>query len=691
MTYAEPLAPMMADVASELLGSPNERLSKPRENLLRYGSRGSFEVNTAEGWFADYEAGAKGGVLALVKHKTGAANDAEALKWLEDKGIKQPSEQAERKFYDYRDETGAVAYRVERCPAGSMQRFRQHGPDGMGGFVARSGVMQGVRPVPYRLPELIAADPGEIVFICEGEKDADRLAARGLIATTNPGGAGKWRADFAPLFAGRRVVVLEDNDDAGRKHAADVMAKVQGTAAEVAVLSLPGLPPKGDVSDWLNAGGKVADLQTLAAKALDGEGPDLLPSLDLAELAGVPAKPKVFVIPKIAPADEVTLFTGPGAAGKSLFLQQATTAFAAGAPLLGLNLAQGRAIYMTCEDDAEQLHWRQEHICQALGVPMASLAGKLRLVSLRGGLDNELATFAADGTIRPTAAFQRLSATMKADGARLVVLDNVAHLFTGNENDRGDVTRFINLLNGLAGETRAAIVLVGHPNKQGDEYSGSTGWINAVRSQVFLQRDRDSEGNVNDPDARVLSIGKPNYTQAGEALRFRWHNWAYILDDDLPADTRAEFAATIKANGENAAFLRCLKARNDQKRHVSEKPTAANFAPRQFEKMAEAKGTKRAAFERAMERLFAIGQIERGLLWRDTAEGKDIFGLREASGKLTGNLPETPSAESRKPAEIDRKHSVYSINTIPGAANGAAAPDDEEDGDPFDPRTWGDE
>src|SRR3546814_16033271 len=95
-----------------------------------------------------------------------------------------------------------------------------------------------------------------------------------------------------------------------------------------------------------------------------------------------------------------------------------------------------------------------------MDVPMASLAGRLHLISLRGALDNELGTFAADGTLSLAPAYHRLARTMEVTGSKLVFLDNVAHLFTGNENDRGQVTRFVNLLNRMAGNTGAAILLI---------------------------------------------------------------------------------------------------------------------------------------------------------------------------------------------------------------------------------------
>ena len=116
--------------------------------------------------------------------------------------------------YGYRDETGELLFEVVRF---EPKDFRQRRPDGNGNWLWKLG---STRRVLYRLPELLAADPAEPVFIVEGEKDADRLRALGFVATTNPQGAGKWgKADRAAL-AGRHVVVLPDNDQAGRDHAA---------------------------------------------------------------------------------------------------------------------------------------------------------------------------------------------------------------------------------------------------------------------------------------------------------------------------------------------------------------------------------------------------------------------------------------------------------------------------------------
>ena len=93
------------------------------------------------------------------------------------------------------------------------------------------------------------------------------LASLGLIATTNPGGASKGKSKWLPEFSesprGRNVVILPDNDEPGRKHAEAVAFSLQGKANSIKVVILDGLPAKGDVSDWLNAGGTVEQLEAL--------------------------------------------------------------------------------------------------------------------------------------------------------------------------------------------------------------------------------------------------------------------------------------------------------------------------------------------------------------------------------------------------------------------------------------------
>ena len=156
--------------------------------------------------------------------------------------------------YRYCDEQGIHLFDVIRL---EPKAFRQRAASG-------AWSLKGIRRVPYRLPQLIAGVKSDrTVFVTEGEKDVGALVGLGLVATTCPGGADKWKPEFNEHFRGARIVVLPDNDVAGRAHGRDVAAQLFAVAKEVRIIELPDLPPKGDVSDWLSQGGTVAELKKL--------------------------------------------------------------------------------------------------------------------------------------------------------------------------------------------------------------------------------------------------------------------------------------------------------------------------------------------------------------------------------------------------------------------------------------------
>lgn len=167
--------------------------------------------------------------------------------------IRSSGQAAISSVYRYRDEQGVCLFEVCRLdPKG----FRQRKPDGTWG-------VNGTRKVLYHLPELISADRTQRVFVVEGEKDVHALEGLGLVATTNPGGAGKWRSEYAEHLRGHPVVVLPDNDAPGQQHAEQVSSSLRGVASQVQIIDLPGLPEHGDVSSWLDAGHTADELRAL--------------------------------------------------------------------------------------------------------------------------------------------------------------------------------------------------------------------------------------------------------------------------------------------------------------------------------------------------------------------------------------------------------------------------------------------
>ena len=158
--------------------------------------------------------------------------------------------------YDYCDGDGSLLFQVCRY---KPKKFRQRRPDGKGEWVWNLGSVQRVL---YRLPELLAS-PEATVYLVEGEEDTDRLAKLGFLATTNSGGAKKWKPQYSRTLKGRDVVILPDNDGAGHKHARKVATELLDWAASVKIVPLPGLAKGQDVSDWLDAGHTIDELQEL--------------------------------------------------------------------------------------------------------------------------------------------------------------------------------------------------------------------------------------------------------------------------------------------------------------------------------------------------------------------------------------------------------------------------------------------
>lgn len=364
---------------------------------------------------------------------------------------------------------------------------------------------------------------------------------------------------------------------------------------------------------------------------------------------GIEPQPQQWILDGAMPRLQATLLTGSGSSGKSLFGQQLATCVSIGAPLLGIDTVEAKALYLTCEDDLDALQLRQRGICKALGVPERDLSGRLYLASLVGEIGNELALFDTAGRISASPLFASLRNLAIDNGIGLIVLDNTAHLFAGNENDRHHVAGFVGLLNKLAAEIGGAVLLIGHPNKSGAEFSGSTAWTNQVRSRLFMEAPIDENGNVLDPDARTLRRAKSNYARNGETVEFRWHDWAFVRPDDLPVDQRAEIAANVKASTENIAFMRCLAAATERRQAVSDH-SGTNLYSTIFPRMKEARGVKKAGFEAAFQRLLGLGEIEldKKLWQRENRAWK--CGIKAAE-KRTDHLHRPPAPTDPQPIE----------------------------------------
>lgn len=209
-----------------------------------------------------------------------------------------------------------------------------------------------------------------------------------------------------------------------------------------------------------------------------------------------------------------TLLAGRGGIGKSLLVQQLLTSLACGLPTWGAASQPLNVLYWACEDDVDQLWRRQTAICKQLKIPFSDLGGMH--VDARSGLENTL--LATDfGKPSWTAKIELLRQQVNDLNIDVLALDNLGHTFGANENNRHDVTVFLNGIAGLVTGRKFCPILLGHPSKAvGSDYSGSTAWENAVRMRWYLDDKmpdaKPDEDAPPDRDYRVLAKRKANYT-----------------------------------------------------------------------------------------------------------------------------------------------------------------------------------
>jgi putative DNA primase/helicase len=262
--------------------------------------------------------------------------------------------------YDYTDEHGALLYQVVRFdPKG----FAQRRPDGNGGHVWK---LDGIPRVLYRLPELTGQTT---IYVVEGEKDADAVRRLHIPATTNAGGAGKWRDEYAAQLkaAGcQHVVVFPDNDPPGEAHGRDVARRCTADGLAVKMIPLPGLPEHGDVSDWLAAGHTRDELAAIVKAAplwkerLVAQ-PTPLELTSLAELLGEPEDTLEWIVEDRIPAGSIAAIVAPPKAGKSTLARDLAYAVATGGRWLGWRTRVGAVWYLVLEDKRSEVrkHFRQ--------------------------------------------------------------------------------------------------------------------------------------------------------------------------------------------------------------------------------------------------------------------------------------------------------------------------------------------
>ncbi|MBS4018728.1 MAG: AAA family ATPase [Dechloromonas sp.] len=401
--------------------------------------------------------------------------------------------------WDYLAADGSLLACVYRHDTPSGKQYRP--------WDVRARAMRMPEPRPlYNLPAIATADA---VVLVEGEKCADALMQRGIVATTAMGGAATAldKTDWTPL-AGKTVAVWPDHDEAGARYAAAVIQKLASIGAKVRRVHVPqDKPAKWDAADAVAEGFDVEALLRASQPVIGIT--TVAPALDLTRwraadrFAGQPQQRR-WLVEGVFPQAQAALIAAAGGVGKSFLLLALTREVAAfdgrwaNAPTLfgGALAGHGVAIYITAEDDAIEVHNR----LNALG-PIPDRLYVLPLPDAGGAVP----LFAPDPATRGpaiTAAWMDLERQLKAiPSLCLVVLDPLQPLCALDLNVPENAQFVCSRLAALAASTGASVIVSHHfakreassPEQAREAIRGTGGLVDGVRAVYALWHPKEDQ------------------------------------------------------------------------------------------------------------------------------------------------------------------------------------------------------
>jgi hypothetical protein len=523
---------------------------------IHHGKKDNFAVNPVNGvWFCHSECGRGGDILKLEEELTGSDFPTCKAKVLQLLSLTHPEFQLfstdaggesagtcptetgtpaeglkEVERYPYQDVYGDLLFEVVRYekPDGSKD-FRQCRPDGKGDVIWN---LEGIDRVPYHLPKVIKA---ETVYLPEGEKDVHTLEGWGLVASCNPGGAGGSHlyTGWGKHFHGAKIVILPDNDDRGRNHAAAVAVALLSVAASTRIVELPGLPPKGDVTDWRDAGGTFEKFCKLTEAAVPLNLKTLLALRTSWGLAGakvshkgqssilatrclsdIDAKPVSWLWPGRIARGKVSIIAGNPGLGKSQLAANIAAIVTTGGswPVDQTKCELGDVVVLNGEDDpADTLRPRLE-----------AAGADLKRVHFVDGVIVGGATNGATKAFSLAEDLQALGQTLEKIGSvAAVVIDPItAYLGNVDSHKNADVRALLTPLGELAARYNTAIIGVSHLTKAGGpqalmRVTGSLAFVAAARAAFLVTADPQDKAR------RLFLPMKNNIGPADEGLAFR--------------------------------------------------------------------------------------------------------------------------------------------------------------------------
>jgi hypothetical protein len=408
--------------------------------------------------------------------------------------------------YPYHDEHGRLLFEVVRY---KPKNFKVRRPDGKGGWIWD---LEGVKPVLYHLPDVIRAIANEdVIYVTEGEKDADSVWNEGLVGTTCPFGAGKWRAEYSEMLSGANVIIVPDNDEAGRRHARSVIDSLEGKAKSLAVIEIPS--PTRDAAAWLQGNNNLLSLERKPAAVWAAE---CIPQEEAARLycmASIKAETVSWLWYPYIPQGKLTLLEGDPGVGKSWVSLAIATAVSLGRGLPGLEANEPQRVLLASAEDGlgDTLRPRLD----AMGANVANIYA----------IDGVF-TFDNDGVVKFENYIKQVRPTLAILDPLVAYLGAKVDLYRPNE-----IRAIMAQLAHIAERYGVAILSIRHLTKGGAARPiyrglGSIDFTAACRSVLLAGCDPDN------PQTRGIVHIKSNLAPTGDAIGFELRNDGFYWSEE---------------------------------------------------------------------------------------------------------------------------------------------------------------
>lgn len=460
-------------------------------------------------------------------------------------GIQIPSGEPEATF-DYYNEHGELVMQVVRSPG---KKFWQRQPDGAGDWINSTTKPKVKRP-PYRLADIIA-HPDSVIFIVEGEKDAETAKRMGILATCNPGGANNWRTiypDYLGYFNGRQVVIVPDNDESGIEHGYDVAMRLSGIADSIRILDPLGQGKGYDLSDWANDGGtsgrlyemiknapeykpsfkdratRLKEAKTESTPVLTAEGIQEKPPLQVLsahEILQTQWPEIAWIVPGLLPVG-LGFLAGKSKTGKSWLALQLSLAVSSGGQFLSEKITQNKVLYLALEDTPRRLKDRMilQNWERSAELPCDFLT--------LGNFKDQIGDLRSGGA-------EVLAQAIEEKGYKLVIIDTFSRAVFTNQLEQHEMSRILDPLHTMAHQQDCLLLIVDHMAKHAGvtedpviDIYGSVAKGATLDTAIGLYRTRGKQ------EAKLVIDGRDIDGQKSLAISFdgMLGCWQYLGDSE---------------------------------------------------------------------------------------------------------------------------------------------------------------